>query len=861
MHHPIYACAFARKIFLVCLGGLCLLLGGTAARAEEYALPQAWAGAKVGAADGYQSGPWAVYQIWPDKIDAFANFQPLVWGEKRWRANQNGHGEAPSAWLENGSLRLISEGNWGGNPGQKLAALVFTAPQKGVYTLTGNVVAQRPAGGHPCSVALMIFDATEKGHQARDYRFRRPAPEPTAMNEAIFLDAGQHLALVPRLPDNTKATFTFSQLLINFAPAGAAPAEFSNGVRPALPLPPSKDDKSPRVVVEGEQIEFPADANIINVKEMGAKGDGMTDDTVAIQKAISRGGIVYLPNGVYLVSDQLHYTSGARVPSRTTLQGQSVKGTFIKLRDRTPDFTDPGTPLAVVWTSHFPPQAFQIHVRNLTVHTGEGNPGAIGVQFYANNQGSIEDVRIQSGDGAGLYGLDLGFDSDQGPMLARNIRVEGFDIGVRCARQTTVTTLENISVEGQKTAGFLNDMHCVAMSGLNSRNRCPAFIARDSAAYTALIDSTIVGLGDAAPAAIVNEGAMFLRDVKVEGYKLAVQSKTAGETKELASLPAEWTSHPVLQLWPDTPAQSLRLPIKQAPVLPWGPLENWVSARSAGAKTVDTGRVIRGKAVTYEDWTDSIRQAMAAGKSTVYFPKGSYIVDGTINVPAHVQRIIGLGSSFERDRGRVTFVVEEGSLPLHFDRWDWNYSHVRIQHKGKRPVVIANTLGSHYLPEPGAGDVYFEDCCQSGIELVKGQHVWMRQFNPEYGDKPKIINSGADLWILGIKTEGYSTMIVTRDGGRTEIIGGMAYANQGHDAEALFINFAPSSFTASLGEWVLRSQRFEDILVEQKGDQVKTLRYDQAPTRGDKPNGKPLGGYGTSFNVPLMVGAQDGGQK
>lgn len=37
-----------------------------------------------------------------------------------------------------------------------------------------------------------------------------------------------------------------------------------------------------------------------NVKDFGAKGDGITKDTLAIQKAIDAGGIVHFPPGVYL---------------------------------------------------------------------------------------------------------------------------------------------------------------------------------------------------------------------------------------------------------------------------------------------------------------------------------------------------------------------------------------------------------------------------------------------------------------------------------------------------------------------------------------------------------------------------------
>ena len=44
------------------------------------------------------------------------------------------------------------------------------------------------------------------------------------------------------------------------------------------------------------------DASFISVKSFGAKGDGVTDDTAAIQAACeAKTGLLYFPQGRYLI--------------------------------------------------------------------------------------------------------------------------------------------------------------------------------------------------------------------------------------------------------------------------------------------------------------------------------------------------------------------------------------------------------------------------------------------------------------------------------------------------------------------------------------------------------------------------------
>jgi polygalacturonase len=54
----------------------------------------------------------------------------------------------------------------------------------------------------------------------------------------------------------------------------------------------------------------------VNVKEYGAKADGKSDDTQAIQKALAaavkKGGICFLPTGSYRLNGSLIVPKGSR---------------------------------------------------------------------------------------------------------------------------------------------------------------------------------------------------------------------------------------------------------------------------------------------------------------------------------------------------------------------------------------------------------------------------------------------------------------------------------------------------------------------------------------------------------------------
>ncbi|WP_427126727.1 glycosyl hydrolase family 28-related protein [Priestia megaterium] len=72
--------------------------------------------------------------------------------------------------------------------------------------------------------------------------------------------------------------------------------------------------------------------SIYNVKDYGAKGDGLKDDTLKILSAVKEadnagGGTIYLERGTYIVSSSIH------IPSNVSLLGEGRTVTILKRKD------------------------------------------------------------------------------------------------------------------------------------------------------------------------------------------------------------------------------------------------------------------------------------------------------------------------------------------------------------------------------------------------------------------------------------------------------------------------------------------------------------------------------------------------
>ncbi|MEM7603683.1 MAG: glycosyl hydrolase family 28-related protein, partial [Verrucomicrobiota bacterium] len=120
---------------------------------------------------------------------------------------------------------------------------------------------------------------------------------------------------------------------------------------------------------EPAAITFPEDAGLLDVTSYGAVPNDGKDDTNAIQAALDSfpGGnrIVYLPPGVYHLSDTLRWPEGEQAgqsQKRVILQGAGETLSILRLPNGTSGFS--GTePKPLIWTGRKPAQRFRNAIR------------------------------------------------------------------------------------------------------------------------------------------------------------------------------------------------------------------------------------------------------------------------------------------------------------------------------------------------------------------------------------------------------------------------------------------------------------------------------------------------------------------
>jgi len=578
---------------------------------------------------------------------------------------------------------------------------------------------------------------------------------------------------------------------------------------------------------------FPEDAGVLDVRSFGAIPNDGKDDTAAIQEALNfeanGNRIIYLPQGTYLVSNRLDWPLGHRGGlghKRTIFQGEGQDQTIIKLQDNLAGYQNPDTPKAVIWTGTTPAQRFRNAIRDLTVNTGIGNPGAIGIQFIANNQGGLRNITIESGDGQGVIGLDMSYTSQIGPLYVNHLHISGFDYGIKTYWQTASLTFEEVTLENQNRLGWENFGQAVFIRGLTSFNTVPALKnVKDNPSSVVLVDAELINPnGSSSQAAIINEKRMFLRNIETSGYAMSVSHDDKGRGNDPGVFEpniTEWLSHgdAPLSLFESSQDSLLNLPIKPTPALPWDPISQWVSPLEFGGKPNDG-----------QDDTAAIQAAIDSGATTVYLPNGTWEIEGNLSLRNQVRRFLGTEARLVGNN-QAQIVFEEGQQPVvQLERLDMK-GEIDIVHGASRTLVLSSLIMSGRYSNTGSGDLFMEDVA-GGPFYFQNQRVWARQINPETDtqqsdDPAKIVNDGGQLWMLGVKTEKTGTVVQSINGGQTEVLGGFIYSTGGEKVDPAFVSVDSSVSLAGVVERNFNSNPFQVWVEETQNGKTRRLGREQ----------------------------------
>jgi hypothetical protein len=199
-------------------------------------------------------------------------------------------------------------------------------------------------------------------------------------------------------------------------------------------------------------------AQYVSVKDFGAVGDGVTDDTAAIQDALNAHNVIYVPNGTYLCS-------ALTFNSQNVLKGESRSGAVLTYTGST-TFITGGVNLSRVGFENLTinesnnPSGYAIFFDSST--TRQPRIVNIAVTGFANGiriddalNGWMEQVYIE-GQGAGVAG-SVGLQFGESPVQAgttwqtNNVYINSFETAVKT--WSTASMFNTLIIENC-TTGF-----------------------------------------------------------------------------------------------------------------------------------------------------------------------------------------------------------------------------------------------------------------------------------------------------------------------------------------------------------------------------------------------------------------------
>ncbi|QDS77507.1 hypothetical protein FKW77_000507 [Venturia effusa] len=398
------------------------------------------------------------------------------------------------------------------------------------------------------------------------------------------------------------------------------------------------------------------------VTDCGAKGDGATDDTAALNNCLTMGSgrcakgcdsttvapaLLYFPPGTYLVSKPLE------MPYYTEMHGDALNPPTLKAA---PTFagmavldSDPYDNMGNNWFTN--QNNFFRKVRNFVIDLTAMPPSVgAGIHWQVAQATSLQNIRfemVKGGDNNKQQGIFM--DNGSGGFMT-DLVFNGGNMGMFIGNQQFTT--RNLTFNGVNTAIFMNWNWLWSFKSIQI-NDCKVGIDMANSPANQTVGSVILQDSKIINTPIGINSSFSMDSIPIGGGTLVLDNVdfTGSQTAVLSSGQVTVPGGKVVQAWAQgrtyagsdgtRAAKDVQAPSKPASLMAGDviferskpqyervPSSSFVSIKSKGAK---------GDGVT--DDTQAIQSAMnsLSRDQILYFDHGAYVITNTVNVPKDIK--------------------------------------------------------------------------------------------------------------------------------------------------------------------------------------------------------------------------------